>query len=150
MDHDLDIQFWNERLIKAEAEVEAAVRQRDGIRKILEGAELLQGSDSVTLRDSAEVEKVPPFGGDAPRGRDAIRLVMRDGRAMKQKDIAKTIRENGLIDPGLRDPESAIRVTLRRMWKAGELEKPGDGVYRLPVSSNGSAAQPQSLEEVTS
>lgn len=54
------------------------------------------------------------------------------GKEMEQRQMFKAMERKGWIDPTLKDPFVSLRVTLRRMWKAGELEKPADGVYRLP------------------
>lgn len=70
-----------------------------------------------------------------PRGRAAVKAILGErGMDMEQRQIFQVMKEKGWIEPHLKDPFTSLRVTLRRMWKAGELEKPRDGVYRLPTA----------------
>lgn len=68
------------------------------------------------------------------RGREAVRELLADGRPWKQGAIVSEIKRRGWIKPDSRNPDSAIRETVRRMAQLGELKRLGGGVYQLADS----------------
>ena len=82
---------------------------------------------------STATEPPSPPQRNAPLGknREMILRIMRaeaaKNRQWRSREIHEALKERGIT---IR-PENT-RVTLRRMSKAGEIEKPAPGVYRLP------------------
>jgi seryl-tRNA synthetase len=72
----------------------------------------------------------------APRGQEALRRVMRDsGRDWKPAQLIAEVKDRGWIDPNAKTPEAAVRVALRRLVDAGEVEKNNmTGLYRYQDS----------------
>jgi hypothetical protein len=157
-----ELRDYEQQLAEAEQELETAAnehrratnrrmraqRQRDALHQIVDGLRALADAkaDPQTERLPVEVatvasEAIVPAtanGHDAPRGREAVRRVMatEPGRAWKQSELIAAITDHGWIDPNAKDPNAAIRIAVRRLADAGEVEKVEGmtGVYRYKDS----------------
>lgn len=141
--------------------------ERDALASVINGIERLAAGDSATvqlnisvesgdgghLRDSGrearhEVVQEQP----APRGVEAIRRVLSDGRAWKLQAIIAEVQRRGWIKANSRDPANAIRESVRKLASMGEIERIDHATYRavlqeLPVSGaeNGSREPASSI-----
>jgi hypothetical protein len=71
------------------------------------------------------------------RGREAIRALMREhpGREWRPADILEALVERQWAEP---DDIHSVQVSLSRLYRAEEIERPDRGVYRWPnVTANG-------------
>jgi hypothetical protein len=133
----LDANLVRRDLEAAEADLKVLTLRRDALRRMLIAAEELaaltpaNGAGGVARQlemDSPETPSIAPNG--FPRGREAILAVLAErGMEMDQRQIFSVMNEKGWVEPGLKAPYDSVRVTLRRMWKKGEIEKKRDGVY---------------------
>jgi hypothetical protein len=151
------------KLERAEHELDLATQRRNALRRMIEGAELLQKLDATEEPTAVEPPATfaePDYKGSPRgflRGREAILAVLaRTGMEMEQRQIFREMERSSWVEPGLKDPFNSVRVTLRRMAKKGEIKKVRDGVYRAWIegeprtSESGSAAEQQRFEGVTS
>ena len=107
-------------------------------------AQIVQGAKGIVAARRPAPDQLPLSGGsihgaepasasDSPRGRAAILRVMNERPGpWKQADIIAEVKRREWIDPESKDPDAAIRIAVRRLWKEGELEKLDQGVYRIP------------------
>jgi hypothetical protein len=143
-----DVHYWESQLAEAEENVRIAALRRDALRRIVDGAHILRSLENeqpaVEVRDedvgtATEAGIVTSNGRKTLadlygplRGRDAIRAVLgHAGSEMEQREVYSEMKRLGWIEPDLKDGFASVRVTMRRMWKKGELEKMRDGVYRI-------------------
>lgn len=151
-----------QQLEEAERELQNAQRRYSALRSLvaalqelqsLEGEEQAGASASgftgpwsppVAVQATDFGFKGPPAG--FPRGREAVKAILAErGMEMEQRQIFGVMESKGWVDSTLKDAFASLRVTLRRMWQAGELEKPRNGVYRLPVEQPSSDEPKQTL-----
>lgn len=148
-----ELQRYEQRLVQAREELRAArkaaaaaderlvtaERQAEGLQHVVEGLKLIEQAEREPQKEQLPVGNQGANGSaDQPRGREAVRRVMREepGTAWQQAAIVQTVMLRGWIDPNAKQPEAAIRVAVRRLAEDGELEKvPGmHGAYRYKGS----------------
>jgi hypothetical protein len=151
-----DLQEYEQRLAAADQELARAQeaarladdrlaqagRHAEALRSIVSGLRQLEDFSRDPQKERLPVTNLgdsePATEAEQPRGREAIRRVMRENpKPWKQRDLIAAIRDRGWIDPNAKQPDAAIRIAVRRLAEAGEIEKvPGmAGVYRLKDSS---------------
>ncbi len=128
-------------LLAAQRRIVDARNEAEALTTIIRGIERLVGGEStVQLRltpsssdngrgEEREVQVVEEEPG--LRGRDAVRHVMQDGRPWKLQAVIAEVKRRGWVRPDSRNPESAIRETIRRLTRDGEAEKVAHATYRL-------------------
>ena len=81
------------------------------------------------------VEEEPAVEDDGPRGQEAVRRLMRESqRNWRPAELIAEIQRRGWIDPAAKTPGAAVRVALRRLVDAGDVEKVEQGLYRYQDS----------------
>ena len=151
------------RAAVAEAEAASAKNWLEAVRQTVAGHEsaralLTPEADGPTYRHDLEISDVETGArtvvefksnheGTHIRGREAIRRLLSESahKEWSQREIVQKIMERGWVDPDSKDPEAAIRVTVRRMAEKNrknppELEQVGFGVYKLLPDTSGSEA----------
>ena len=132
-------------LLAAQRRIQDARSEAEALHAIIQGIErLVAGGDAATVQlkltpsssdmngpvqETAEVEVVEEEPG--PRGREAVRRVMSDGRPWRLQAVIAEVVRRGWVRPGARNPEASIRETVRRLTRDGEAEKVGHATYRL-------------------
>ncbi|HXH88002.1 MAG TPA: hypothetical protein VNI55_05285 [Gaiellaceae bacterium] len=127
----------NERLSAAQRQAEALGQIVSGLRALRQAeAEPQKEQLPVAENEPAVYLKLTPSGDPPPRGRDAIRQVMRaSGRTWSNAELIAELQRRNWVDANAKQPEAAIRVAARRLADDGELEKVAPGVYRYKDSS---------------
>ena len=92
------------------------------------------------------VEPPASSAADAPRGTDALRLVLEGDpqRAWALPDLLEALGTRGWL-PTSRRPEEGIRISLKRLVERGGAERTDDGRWRLAGAA--ASAEPEPEEE---
>lgn len=73
----------------------------------------------------------PEPAGDAPRGTEAARRVMREGGVWTVKKLHDELVRRGWVNPDAQHPEKATETALSRLHKKyNEVDRVGRGQYR--------------------
>jgi hypothetical protein len=145
-------------LSKYELQLDEAIRARDRADQDVNDAKIRFAHESKRVRALTQIvkglreleaggesepqaERLPDVigpattNGDAPRGQEAVRRLMRQSeRSWKPVELIAEIQRRGWIDPGAKTPDAAVRVALRRLVDAGEVVKIDQGLYRYQDS----------------
>jgi hypothetical protein len=68
-----------------------------------------------------------------PRGRDAVRQVMADGRPWRLQALIAEVKRRGWVRPDAINPDSSVREAVRRLARDGEAVKVEHATYKLVV-----------------
>lgn len=120
------------RAEEVRSEIEALQTIIEGIERLVAGASQLKLGTATEIDTAGEIKNAQVVEEEpGPRGRDAVRRVMSDGRAWRLQAVIAEVMRRGWIRPNSRNPESAIRETIRRLARDGEAEKVAHATYRL-------------------
>jgi hypothetical protein len=120
------------RLDRETKRIRALSQVVKGLRALADGSADAPQADRLP---DVVVEIEPAEDGDAPRGQEAVRRLMREsGRAWRPAELIAEIQRRHWIEPTAKTPGAAVRVALKRLVDAGEVVKVEQGVYRYQDS----------------
>jgi hypothetical protein len=111
------------------ADTRAKIQQATEVRELRRRWFKTEGGVSVA---TAEITSTGTVVGEIPRGRTAVRLVLNaypHDRKWRARDVLNVMIESGWATE--KDLHS-VQVALSRMFRKKELQRPEQGVYRLP------------------
>ncbi len=121
-----------EKIEAAETDLQA---RRSSLEKTREDYSALLGYRNFVAH-FARAEATPKKAALVPSRRGGKRLaliaLLSDGRALSVANIAGALRDQGLMTDRNAEYHS-LQVILSRMFRNGELERPSQGMYQLPV-----------------
>jgi len=129
-----DLQRAQDDLRDAKERIERENRRVRALNQIVKGLRELEPFDTpqeeqLPIGRVLTVEEVDSL--PAPRGREAVRLVMRgSGRDWRPAQVISEVRDRGWIEPDAKAPNAAIRIALRRLVEDQEVERLENGLYR--------------------
>lgn len=141
-----------ERARKAKADAiarsDAAEVREHGLQAVVAGLEALAQADRAISQErlpieTSEASKPSTNGAQTkePRGREAVlRIMKQSGIGWRYKPLTREVVLRGWMKPDARNPEAAIRRTIERLYKDGEVEQLEPGLYRYKVP--GDAGEP--------
>jgi len=151
----------------AEAERDRAAREADGFEQMIEGllkihpevlgqevlGQQTESAADLTIRQTDGTTIVIQAKTRHPRGNPAIDNVVSAVNSLSgwvmARDVVAALSQRGLL-PDADDPMAAVRVSLRRAWRAGRLERSTfDGRTNMYRAIRAENAETPALTEVS-
>jgi hypothetical protein len=133
------VALFEDELADAEREASEAYKRVEALRQVvagmrgLVGAEPQQGPALFTVESSPQKDADSPpahANGTTLSARDAARLVLIETRlSWKVPDLAREIGKRALLSGDVSRPQDAVSTAIKRLVKAGEVERTGRGYY---------------------
>ena len=114
------------------------------------GRKAAAGMEPPAATPAAPEPVEPPSGSaaDAPRGTDALRLVMEGdpSRPWSLAELIEALTARSWL-PASRRPEEGVRISLKRLVERGGAVRTDDGRWRLPSAEPAESGQAAAPEE---
>jgi hypothetical protein len=136
-----DLARYEAELKIAQAKAVAAVTEAQALSRIVSALRELGGKNveknGATVPDGSTATASEGFAGEiaaVPAGSDAVKRVMGLGASQydwSMADIIARLAERGWLNMEAKHPEAAVRATVQRLIKSGEIVRVDRGRFRL-------------------